>query len=61
MKKLYERFVEIAEDFTGGESRTHFFSDHTHDDCIVWQEAIQEFAKFLDENLEPKMVKKRFK
>ena len=49
MKKIYESFTEIAEDFTRGESWAHSFSDHTPDDCFAWQHGVREFAKFLDE------------
>lgn len=48
MKKIYESFTEIAEDFTDGLHWTHLLSDHTSDECIPWQHGVQEFAKFLD-------------
>jgi len=48
MKKIYETFNEIAEDFKDGEHWTHKLSDHTTDDCFAWQHGVAEFAKFLD-------------
>lgn len=48
MKKIYESFIEIAEDFTNGDHWTHVCSDHTSEECYQWQHGVQEFAKFLD-------------
>lgn len=48
MKKIYESFEEIAEDFKKGEAWTHTISGHTPDECVPWQKGILEFAKFLD-------------
>ena len=48
MKKVYESFEEIANDFKDGEHWTHQLSDHTSDDCFAWQHGVSEFAKFLD-------------
>ena len=48
MKRSYETFEEIADHFTGGHSITHTKSSHTPDECIGWQQGVQEFAKFLD-------------
>ena len=49
MKKIYENFSEMAEDFRAGEHWTHQLSDHTSDDCFAWQHGVMEFAKWLDE------------
>ena len=48
MKKIYETFIEMAEDFKHGEYITHQLSDHSTDICEVWQESIMEFARALD-------------
>jgi hypothetical protein len=48
MKKIYESFTEIADDFTNGDHWTHALSDHTSDECYPWQHGVDEFAKFLD-------------
>lgn len=48
MKKIYETFDEIADDFLGGNSWTHVTSNHSSDDCVVWQTAIREFCCWLD-------------
>lgn len=48
MRKFYDTFKEIAEDFTNGESITHNHSKHTVDECIPWQHGVLEFAEFLD-------------
>lgn len=48
MKKTYETFSEIANDFTDGEGKAHLFSNHSTESCIAWQTAILEFAKALD-------------
>ena len=49
MKRIYESFGEIADDFVNGESWTHQFSDHSADDCYPWQHGVREFAEWLDE------------
>lgn len=48
MKKIYETFEEIAEDFVDGDHWTHRLSDHTNNECFAWQHGVAEFAKFLD-------------
>jgi len=48
MKKIYETFEEIAEEFKDGEHWTHKLSDHIPDECFAWQHGVIEFAKFLD-------------
>ena len=48
MKKIYESFSEIADDFTSGYHWTHVCSDHSSDECFPWQHGVDEFAKFLD-------------
>ena len=48
MKKIYEKFEEIADDITDGYSIAHAISDHNPGACIIWQEAIGEFARALD-------------
>ena len=49
MKRTYEAFWEIADDFVMGEHWTHACSDHTADECLPWQHGVREFAKWLDE------------
>lgn len=49
MKKTYETFSEIAEEFIDGGNISHIFSDHNSSACYVWQEAIAEFAGALDD------------
>lgn len=48
MKKVYESFTDIAEDFKDGSHGTHMYSDHTYEECFPWQHGVMEFAKFLD-------------
>lgn len=48
MKRIYETFQEIADDFTNGEFKAHQLSDHSEGVCYVWQTAIEEFAIALD-------------
>ncbi len=48
MKKIYENFEEIAEDFRTGENWTHFGREHNEDPCSAWQQGAMEFAKWLD-------------
>jgi len=48
MKKIYENFSEIADDFVDGENWTHQLSDHHSEECYSWMHGIAEFAAFLD-------------
>ena len=48
MKKIYETFKEMSEDFVDGDHWTHKLSDHTKDECLAWQHGVIEFANFLD-------------
>jgi hypothetical protein len=48
VKKIYENFAEVAEDFTRGESITHRLSGHPSEECIGWQKGVAEFAAWLD-------------
>jgi len=49
MKKIYESFMEIANDFVDGEHWTHQLSKHTEDECFAWQHGVKEFAAWLDQ------------
>jgi hypothetical protein len=49
MKKIYESFQEIADDFCHGDGFAHRGSDHTPAECIGWQNGIREFARWLDD------------
>ena len=48
MKRAYESFQEIADDFTDGAHWTHALSEHRTEDCFAWQHGVMEFAEFLD-------------
>lgn len=48
MKKIYESFSEMADDFKNGDYLTHKCSDHTPAECFPWQHGVTEFAKWLD-------------
>jgi hypothetical protein len=48
MKRIYETFTEIAEDFKYGDYLAHQLADHGSGVCFVWQESIMEFARALD-------------
>jgi hypothetical protein len=48
VKKTYENFEEMANDFTSGEKSAHMLSDHSESICYIWQTSILEFAKSLD-------------
>jgi hypothetical protein len=48
MKNVPENFADLAQQFTDGMSVTHAESPHSENDCIVWQNAISEFARWLD-------------
>lgn len=48
MKRIYETFAEIADDFVEGDHWTHQLSKHTPDECFPWQQGVMEFADFLD-------------
>ena len=48
MKKIYESFSEIADDFVNGDHWTHLMSEHNSDECLAWQHGIHEFAEWLD-------------
>lgn len=48
MKKIYETFSEIADDFCDGENASHQLSQHSTNICELWQASIREFAKALD-------------
>lgn len=48
MRKIYENFKEIAEDFKNGENWTHTLSRHSSDECFTWQQAIMQFCEWLD-------------
>ena len=48
MKRIYESFSEVAEDFVTGEYWTHSLSPHSSSECFGWQKGVQEFAKWLD-------------
>ena len=49
MKKIYETFTEIAEDFRDGDHWTHSLSEHENgEECFAWQHGVMEFGKWLD-------------
>ncbi len=50
MKIIYEKFIELAREFTDGHSMTHTSSKHSAKYCIAWQLGVREFAKWLDKN-----------
>jgi hypothetical protein len=48
MKRMYENFDEIGEDFRDGMNWPHRCSDHTSEECHAWQHGVMEFARWLD-------------
>jgi hypothetical protein len=47
----YETFTEIANDLKDGNSIFHrITSKHEENDCFAWQQAIEDFAKWLDDH-----------
>jgi len=48
MKRIYESFSEVAEDFVDGDSVTHKNLPHKSDPCLSWQDGVKDFAEVLD-------------